>query len=272
MKAFKGLFLHIILIAVLLGMLFPFFWMLIISLRTSTSDFTSFSSLLKGDFSFKNYADVLTAGPFGIYFFNSFVTSIITTFGNILLCTMVAYSLARKSFRFKNIIELSVIGVLMIPQQVVMIPLYRMMSNFGLINTYSALILPVLVTPFGIFLLKQYIQNIPKDMEDAARIDGAGEWRILFQVVMPIIKPAIVVLAVFQFLNNWNSFLYPFLFTNQESMRTLTVGLTFYLGNQSVDWGHLMAGSSISAIPVIILFVIFQKQIIQGMTEGAVKG
>ena len=109
-------------------------------------------------------------------------------------------------------------------------------------------------------------------MEDAAKIDGAGDWRILFKIILPITKPALIVLGVFQFLNIWNSFLYPFLFTNDESMRTLTVGLTFYLGNQSVDWGHLMAGSSISVIPVIILFIIFQKQIIQGMTDGAVKG
>ncbi|MBL0333261.1 MAG: carbohydrate ABC transporter permease [Chlorobi bacterium] len=268
----KKILLHLILCLVLLGMLFPFLWMILISVRESTSDFTSIFTLFEGRFSLKNYRDVLTSGPFGIYLFNSFFISIISTIGNVFFCSTVAYALARRNFKFKYLLEISVIGVLMIPQQVVMIPLYRMMASFNLINTYWALIIPILVTPFRIFLLKQYIENIPVDMEDAAKIDGAGDWRILFKIILPITKPALIVLGVFQFLNIWNSFLYPFLFTNDESMRTLTVGLTFYLGNQSVDWGHLMAGSSISAIPVIILFIIFQKQIIQGMTDGAVKG
>jgi multiple sugar transport system permease protein len=257
---------------ILLGMVFPLVWMIVISLRSQTADFSSFFPLLSGPFTLANYIDVLSAGPFGRYFLNSLVMSTAAMLGNVLFCTMVAYALARRRIPGKRLWLVTVVAVLMIPQQVVMIPLYRLMVTFGWINTYWALILPTLVTPFGIFLMRQYIQNLPLEIEDAARIDGASDWEILFKVVMPLSKPMLVVLGVYTFLTTWNTFLYPFLFTNKESMRTLTVGLTFYLGNQSIDWGHLMASASISAVPVILLFVIFQRQIIQGMTAGAVKG
>jgi multiple sugar transport system permease protein len=266
------LLLHVVLLAVLAGMVLPLVYMLVLSLRTSTSDFSSFFSLFAGPFSLANYVDVLDAGPFDIYFWNSVLVGVAVTIGNVLFCTMVGYALARRRFTGKAFMLVTVVAVMMIPPQVVMIPLYRMMVVFGWINTYWALIVPTLVTPFGIFLMRQYIMNLPREIEDAARIDGAGDLSILFRMVMPLSKPMLVVLAVYTFLTNWNTFLYPFLFTNKEEMRTLTVGLTFYLGNQSIDWGHLMAGASISAIPVIILFVLFQRQIIQGMTAGAVKG
>jgi multiple sugar transport system permease protein len=264
--------LHIVLLAVLAGMVFPLVYMLVLSLRTQTADFSSFFRLLEGPFSLANYVDVLDAGPFDRYFWNSLLVGAAVTVGNVLFCTMVGYALARRHIPGKAFWLVTVIAVMMIPPQVVMIPLYRMMVTFGWINTYWALIVPTLVTPFGIFLMRQYIMNLPREIEDAARIDGAGDLSILFRMIMPLSKPMLVVLAVYTFLTNWNTFLYPFLFTNREEMRTLTVGLTFYLGNQSIDWGHLMAGASISAIPVIVLFVAFQKQIIQGMTAGAVKG
>lgn len=264
--------LHAVLLIVLAGMLFPLVWMIVVSLRAQNPDFSSFLKLLRGPFTLGNYVDVLAAGPFGLYFLNSLLVSTAVMLGNVLFCTMVGYALARRRIPAKGFWLLTVVAVLMIPPQVVMIPLYRMMVVFGWINTYWALIVPSLVTPFGIFLMRQYIENLPIEIEDAARIDGASDWGILFRVIMPLSRPMLVVLGVYQFLTTWNTFLYPFLFTNKESMRTLTVGLTFYLGNQSIDWGHLMAGASISAIPVIILFLAFQRQIIQGMTAGAVKG
>ncbi len=263
---------HVVLMAVMLGMLFPLVWMLIISFRAQTPDFSSFMNLMGGPFTLQNYIDVLSAGPFARYFLNSTLVSLAATAGNVIFCTMVGYALARRRVPARGFWLVTVVAVLMIPQQVIMIPTYRMMVAFDWINTYWALIVPVLVTPFGIFLMRQYIQNLPAEVEQAARIDGAGDIAILFRVVMPLCKPMLVVLAVYQFLTVWNTFLFPFLFTNEESMRTLTVGLTFYLGNQSIDWGHLMASAGVSAIPVIVLFIVFQRQIIHGMTAGAVKG
>ncbi len=264
--------LHAVNLVIVAGMLFPIIWMIVISLRERTPDFSSITALFSGRFTLNNYFDVLAAGPFARYFLNSAIVATAVMIGNVVFCTMVGYALARRRVALKGFWLVTVIAVLMIPPQVVMIPLYRMMVTFGWINTYWALIVPTLVTPFGVFLLRQYIQGLPVEIEDAARIDGAGDWRILFSVVMPLARPILVVLGVFQFLTVWNTFLYPFLFTNTDQMRTLTVGLTFYMGNQSVDWGHLMAGATISALPVIALFLVFQRQIIQGMTAGAVKG
>jgi multiple sugar transport system permease protein len=184
---------------------------------------------------------------------------------------MVAYAFSRKNFIGKKILFLSILGVLMIPQHVIMIPLYRLMVNLSWINTYYALIIPWLVTPFGIFMVKQYIDSLPIEIENAAKIDGAGEWYILFKIIFPLSKPILSVLAVYTFLMNWNSFLFPFLFTNSAEMRTLPVGLAFYMGKQSIDWSHLMAGASISALPILILFLMFQKTIIKSLTAGALK-
>lgn len=263
---------QIFLTFVLVLMLFPLLWMLIIALRERTPGFSSFTALLSGPFTLRNFADVMTAGPFDTYFLNSMIVAVFVVLGNVLFCSMVGYALARRRIPGKAFWGVTVVAVMMIPPQVVMIPLYRLMVAFGWIDTYWALIVPFLVTPFGIFLMRQYIQSLPVEIEEAARMDGAGDLAVLFRVVMPMARPILVVLAVFTFLTTWNTFLYPFLFTNTEEMRTLTVGLTFYLGNQSIDWGHLMAGASISALPIILLFVIFQRQIIQGMTAGAVKG
>ncbi|MEO5928599.1 MAG: carbohydrate ABC transporter permease [Candidatus Kapaibacterium sp.] len=269
---FPRIILHAVLIVVLLGMVFPLLWMIVISLREQNPDLTSFLPLLKGPFSLRNYTDVLSLNSFDIYFLNSILVAVAVTAGNVIFCTMVGYALARRRIPGRSFLLLTVIATLMIPPQVIMIPLYRLIVNLHWIDTYWALIVPTLVTPFGIFLMRQYVQNLPRDMEEAARLDGAGDWRIIFSIIMPLSRPMLIVLAVYQFLTTWNTFLYPFLFVNRDDRRTLMVGLTSYLGNQSVDWGHLMAGASISALPVIALFAIFQKQIIQGMTAGAVKG
>ncbi len=263
--------LHAILLIVLAGMLFPLIWMIVISLRERNPDLSAFLPLLSGPFTLANYVDVMSINSFDVYLVNSVIVGIAVTAGNVLFCTMVGYALARRRLPLKNLFLMTVVATLMIPPQVVMIPLYRLMVTFGWIDTYWALIVPTLVTPFGIFLMRQYIQNLPREVEDAARIDGAGEWAILFRIIMPLSRPMLIVLGVYTFLTSWNTFLYPFLFANSDSMKTLPVGLAAYLGNQSIDWGHLMAGAGISAFPVIILFIAFQKQIIQGMTAGAVK-
>ena len=232
---------------------------------------SSFAEIILSDYSITNYTDAFKSDSFGIYFFNSILVALFVTVGNVIFCLFTGYALARKQFFGKALIFGAVLGVLIIPPHVIMIPLYKLMVSFSWINTYWALIIPWLVTPFGIFLVRQYILTLPSDIEDSARIDGAGEWYIIFRIVMPLSKPILTVLAIYVFLTNWNAFLFPFLFTNDQTMRTLPVGLAFYLGKQSIDWGHLMAGASISALPVLILFLVFQNQIIKGLTAGALK-
>jgi multiple sugar transport system permease protein len=252
-------------------MVFPLGWMLLLSFKERPQSYATFFDLLFAPNTLVNYTDILVSDTFGRYFLNSLGISIVVTLGNLIFCLMSAYAFARKEFRGREIFFTSVLGVMMIPPHVVMIPLYRMMVAFGWINTYYALIIPWLVTPFGIFLLRQYILSLPRDVEDAARMDGASEWYVLFRVVLPLAKPALTVLALYVFLATWNSFLFPFLFANDTAHRTLTVGLASFQGKQTIDWSHLMAGASISAVPILALFLIFQKQIIQGLTAGALK-
>lgn len=254
-----------------LAMLFPILWMFLYSLRAFPESYSSIQELILGPTYFDNFTSAFRSDAFDLYFFNSIFVAFFVTAGNILFCFMTGYALARKRFAGRRIVFITILGVLIIPPHVIMIPLYRLMVEFGWINTYYALIIPWLITPFGVFLVRQYVLSVPYEIEDAARIDGAGEWYILFRIVMPLCKPILTVLAIYVFLNNWNSFLFPFLFTNTESVRTLPVGLTFYLGKQSIDWGRLMAGAAISAIPVLVLFLLFQRQLIKGLTAGSLK-
>ncbi|GAB5464764.1 MAG: carbohydrate ABC transporter permease [Candidatus Kapaibacteriales bacterium] len=253
-------------------MVFPMVWMVLLSLKGVPEQFSSISSIISSPSSLSNYTDALKEGNFALYLVNSGIVAVVVTALNVLFCTMVAYALSRKEFAGKKVLMISVLSVLIIPSHVIMIPLFRLIVELGWINTFAALIIPWSVTPFGIYLVKQYIDQLPLAIEQAAEIDGAGKWRIFFSIVFPLCRPILIVLAVYTFLANWNSFLFPFLFTSDEAHRTLPVGLNFYLGNQSVDWGRLMAGASISAMPVLLLFFLFQKQIIKGLTAGAVKG
>ncbi|MCU0425196.1 MAG: carbohydrate ABC transporter permease [Candidatus Kapabacteria bacterium] len=257
--------------AAALLMSFPLLWMLLIALKERPQSYSSFWELLAAPFTLQNFGDILQADTFGRYFLNSLVIALLVTLGNCVFCLTSGYAFARKHFRGRELLFASVLAVMMIPPHVVMIPLYRMMVAFGWINTYQALIFPWLVTPFGVFLLRQYVLSLPRDVEDAARMDGASEWYVVFRIVMPLCKPALTVLALYSFLASWNSFLFPFLFTNDAAHRTLTVGLAAFQSKNTIDWSHLMAGAGISALPVVALFLVFQKQIIQGMTAGAVK-
>lgn len=263
--------LSVIMALILVGMLFPLLYMLLTSLKeiTSLSGLRLFSI---SEFSFKNYIDMFSRGGITGFVFNSALVAVIVTAGNIVFCMMSGYALARKRFFGNKLLFISATAVLMIPQHVVIIPVYILVSKLGFHNTYWALILPWLVNPLGIFLMRQYILNLPDDCEQAARIDGAGEFRILFQIVMPLCKPALAVLAIQVFLTNWNSFLYPFILTSSPDLYTLPVGLAMMQGLQQINLGQLMAGSTIAALPVIVVFLLFQRQITEGITAGAVKG
>lgn len=252
-------------------MIFPLLWMIILSLKSYPKSFSDLTYLLFSEYSIQNYIDTLQTDNFGLYFLNSIFVVLIVTVGNVLFCYTVAYALSRRNFKYQNIILMSILSILTIPPHVIMIPLYDMMVTFGWINTYYALTIPWLITPFGIFLVYQYLKSIPFEIEEAAKIDGASDFRIIYFLIMPIAKPILSVLFLFTLLSNWNSFLFPFLLTNDEAHRTLPVGLAFYLGKQSIDWGHLMAGASIAALPVLILYLIFQKEIIKSLTAGALK-
>jgi multiple sugar transport system permease protein len=246
--------------AVCIIMVFPLVWMVVLSLTAADNTISP-----------ANFIYIFSAGRFGRYLFNSLFVAIIVTAGNILFCFMCGYALARRKILGHRFWLYTILAVLMVPVHIVIIPLYLLMNTVGLYDTYGALILPWLVNPIGIFLVRQYVSTLPASLEEAARIDGAGEMRILFQIVMPLCRPALAILAIQVFMTNWNSFLYPFVLTSSETYRTLPVALSLLLGYQSIDWHQLMAGSVVAVIPIMAVFLVFQRQIIAGMTAGAFK-
>jgi len=266
MKAIK----YLLLTVILFFMIFPIFWMFRISLLPAGSAL-SLENFIGPSITLSIYYDIISSGHMLKYFFNSAIVGTAVTAGNIIFCFMVGYAISRFRFIGRNIMFHSIIFVLMIPAHIMIIPLYLLIFKLGLYDTYGALILPFLVNPIGVFLIKQYIDSLPSSMEEAARIDGAGEFRILTRIVMPLCKPALAVLAIQVFLTNWNSFLFPLILTSSDTVRTLPVGLALYQGHQAIDWQHLMAGSALAVIPVILIFLFFQRQIVSGITAGAIK-
>ena len=246
-----------VLLAILAVMAYPLAWMISVSLRTPDGAGLRF------------YRDVWQAGPFDRYFFNSIVVVTVVLIGNIVFCAMAGYAFARYRIPGKKLLFFLVISTIMLPKQVILVPMYIIMQRLNLLDTYWALTLPFLADPFNIFLIRQYLVSVPPDCEEAARMDGAGEATILFRIVMPMLRPVLAVVAIHTCLINWNSFLFPFILTNTTSMRTLPVGVAMLSqGAHSIDWGHLMAGAVISAVPVIVAFIIFQRHIISGLTSG----
>jgi multiple sugar transport system permease protein len=262
-----------LLVPILVTMLVPFAWMLFLSVQPGAGGDLSMGALARARFTLEHYAALLKASAFPRYLVNSLVVAAVVVGGNVLTGAMVGYALARKSFFGDKALTWGVIATLMLPKQVLMIPLYLVLARLHLLDTYAALILPFFVDAFSIFLVRQYVQQLPAELEDAARVDGAGELRIFATIVFPLMRPALAVVAINAFLLNWNSFLFPLIFTNSDRLRTLPVGLALFAqGEHAVDWGLLMAGSTISALPVLAAFLVFQRQIIEGITAGAEKG
>jgi multiple sugar transport system permease protein len=253
--------------------LFPIYVMVSISLKGEGSVLASLADLIPSRPTLDHYAEIVSAGPFGRYFLNSTVVVAFVVLGNVIFASMAAYAIARSPGRGSGAMLFLIIATMMIPKHIMMIPLFTLLLRMRLIDTYYALILPFLVDAFNVFFIHQYVKAIPRELEEAAFIDGASLLRTFTQIIFPALKPALVVVATNTFLINWNSFLLPFVLTNSDRVRTLPVGLAiFSQGQHSVDWGLLMAGSTLAAIPTIVAFAFFQRHIVRGMTEGALRG
>lgn len=261
--------LSVVLLIVLAGMLLPFIWMVVGSVSPHW-DARWFNPLAEAP-QWSNYVDLFGSMPFGFYLFNSAVVAIIVTIGNVLLCFPVGYALARRRFPGRRFLFASSAIVLMVPQYVLIVPMFILIHQLGIYDTLAAIILPVIVMPLGVLLVRSAVSSVPIEVEEAARVDGAGPWRIVYRIVMPICKPTLAVLAVQVFWLTWNSFLFPFILTNEKA-RTLPVALAMFRGYQGVDLPHLFAASTLATVPVLIVFLFFQRQIIAGITAGSVKG
>jgi ABC-type glycerol-3-phosphate transport system permease component len=226
------------------------------------------------EWTLRNYQLAFTANPFGRFLLNSFIQSTLITIGQVVFSILAAYALALIEFPGRKFIFFLIIGSLMIPFELTFIPNFQLVNRAGMANSYSGLTIPFLASAFGVFLLRQFFLSIPRDLHDAALIDGAGHWRYLWAVVVPLSKGAIGALAIFAFLSAWNQYLWPLIITNSIDMRTIQIGIRFFMTNieRGSDWGAVMAGAVIALLPTLIVFLVAQKQLVKGIAMTGLKG
>lgn len=271
----RGLFhflLYIILIAGGIFMVAPFAWMLSTALKTGENTFVIPPQWIPSHPTLRNFKDVTQLFPMMHFLGNSLFVSVVGTLGQLLVCSMAAYVFARMEFRGRDVIFLLYLGTLMIPQQVTLTPLFILMKNLGWANTYKALILPGMFSAFGTFLMRQNFMTIPRSLEEAAFIDGAGHLTVFFKIIMPLSKISLAALSIFAFMGTWNDFLWPLIITSDINHMTLPLGLSSLQGRYTTNWNLLMAGTLISVVPILIVYLFAQKYFIKGVTMSGIKG
>lgn len=265
--------LHIILLIGACIMALPFVWMLLSSLKDLSQVFIVPPKWIPDPFVWSNFKTSLTALPFGRAYFNSFYINIIVVASQLFTCSMAAYAFAKIRFPFREPLFVLFLATMMVPGQVTIIPLYLMMKSIGWLDSHLSIIVPAaLFNAFGVFLLRQFFRGIPKEMEEAAIVDGANRWTIYARIMLPLVKPALSALGIFTFLGMWNSFFYQLIFLNTPEKFTVPMMLNLYRGMYSTDWTLMMAGASIALIPVLIVYIIGQRYIIEGVTLSGIKG
>jgi multiple sugar transport system permease protein len=262
--------LYVLLIVGALLMIFPFIWTIVTSI-TPGATLTTAPKLIPENPSLSPYLALFTRVPFAQVIANSLIIAVISTVMQLITSAMGAYVFARMPFRGRGALFVVYLATMMIPFQVLIVPLFAEMKTLGLINTYAGAILPTIASAFGVFLLRQAMSTVPYDLDQAATLDGAGHFRIFFQIMLPLVRPALATLAVFAFLNTWNSFLWPLIILRDPLMQTLPVALSSLQGQYSTQWDVLMAGSVISIIPMFALYVFAQKYIVQGVAGTGLK-
>lgn len=259
-----------LLLAIALLMLFPLLWLLSTALKSPSENIFQFS-LIPAQPTLQNFITVWQTNPFGRYLFNSTLIAVLTVILNLLFCSLAAYPLARLDFRGRDLIFTGIVATIMIPFQIVMIPLYVLTVQLGLKNSYLGVILPGIASAFGIFLLRQAFMGVPKELEEAARIDGCSELGIWWHIMLPSIRPALVTLAIFVFIGSWSDFLWPLLVLDRPESYTLPLGVANLAGTFSLDWRLIAAGSIISIVPVLLCFLLLQRYIVPTDAASGIK-
>ena len=264
--------LYAILTACLVAVISPFVWMVLGSFKSEGELRQSPPTWWPEAASLDNYTQLFSRLDFGTYFANSIVVAIVVTAGNLLFCSMLGYALAMLEFPGKRALFVIVMATLMIPGVVTFVPLFVLVANVGLIDSLPGLILPFLVSPFGVFLMRQFIMGLPRDLLDAGRVDGAGELRIFARIILPLCGPALATLGILTFLGSWNNFLWPLVVAQTEDTYTLPVALALYSkGQNSTNYGLLLAGATVVVLPVLAVFLAFQRRFIEGIATTGIK-
>ncbi len=253
-------------------MLFPFGWMIATSLTSDSQLFVTPPQLIPSPLVPDNYVRVAEAFPIGRFLVNSLLVAGISTSLQVGTSAMAAYAFARLPFRGRDVLFLVYLATLMVPLQVIIVPLFIEMRLLGLVNTYPGLILPGIASAFGTFLLRQAFLSLPRELDEAAFIDGASHWTVFRRIIVPLAGPALATFGIFSFMASWNSFLWPLVVTSSQDLFTLPVGLSNLHGRYETAWNLVMAGSTISVIPIVIVYVIAQKHVIRGVALSGIKG
>jgi ABC-type glycerol-3-phosphate transport system permease component len=274
-KTFRYTFGRILLYGLLIStsilMIIPFYWSVGTSLKLEQNVFASPPQWLPTPATLENFIQVITRIHFFQYFGNSVFVSAVVTLGHVFFDTLAGYAFAKLKFPFRDQIFFIMLLALMVPFQVNLIPVYKIMATFHWIDTYWALIIPNLTSIFGIFLMRQFMMSIPNELLDAARIDGCNEFGVFRRVVLPLALPGIATLVIFTFMGTWNDFLWPRLVINSEKLFTLPLGLAMLQMRNTSNVAQIMAGTVLTALPMIVVFLFMQRQFIEGMTAGALK-
>lgn len=251
---------------------FPLLWMVSVSIMPAGASSHFPPPLLPGETTLQHYADLFTRLEMGRYLFNSTLLATSVTLFSLLLNSMAGYAFAKLRFRGRDRLFQFLIGALVIPTQVAMLPLFLLMKYLGLVNTYAAVAIPGMASIFGIFLIRQYTLSVPDSLLEAARIDGAGEFRIYWSIVLPLIKPILVTLAIITFMGTWNDFIWPLIVLTDDTMYTLPVALATLSREYVQDNELMMAGAVMTVLPVLVVFLALQRYYIQGIMVGSLKG
>lgn len=276
MKAKRaGYILHYgVLVLVSIVMLVPFLWMISTSLKEPAKIFVFPPEFIPSPIRFENYIEVLQTIPFHLFYFNSVYIAAIVTFGTIFFASLAGYSFARVPFKGRNIVFLALLSTMMIPTEVTSIPMFLFMREMGWINTHLPLILlPVFGAGgvFGVFIMRQFFLGIPKELEEAAMIDGCSRLRIYWRIMLPLAAPAVATLTIFTFLTSWNDFFDPLIFINDRKLMTLPLALSLFTDEAGTAWHHLMSASVMATLPLLIVFFFAQKQFIEGVAMTGLK-
>ncbi|MET8893922.1 carbohydrate ABC transporter permease [Streptomyces albogriseolus] len=259
----------------LLVMSAPFLWMALSAFKTRRDLTASPPVWIPSEWTLGNFSALLDQLDMERYFLNSLIVAVLVTLCNLLFCSMLGYALAKLEFTGRSKVFGVVLAALMVPGNLLILPLYVLMTKLGLIDTYAGLVLPFAAGAFGVFLMRQFMQSIPDELLEAARIDGAGEWYIFWRIVLPLVKPALATLTIFTFLGSWNNFVWPLIATNDPDKYTLPVALATFANdpNRTVGGGNgmLMAGSLLVVLPVLLVFVVLQRHFTQGIATAGLK-
>jgi sn-glycerol 3-phosphate transport system permease protein len=251
----------------------PLYWMLIASFKLSPEIYTAPPTWIPLNPTLENFPEAWNAAPFARYYFNSVLTTAIASISKMVLALLTAYALVFIRFPYKRAVLVIILAALMVPAQITIVPNYLTMARLGWVNTYQAIILPSAATAFGTFLMRQYFLTLPPEIFEAAEIDGAGHFRRIWSLALPLARPAVATTGLFAVVSEWNEFLWPLVVTNTEEMRTLPIGVFRLFDQEGLsNWGVIMAGTMFVVLPVVLLFIWAQRYIVEGIAAGAVKG